>query len=85
MVTPPPPVDAAPNLVDVQLWADGSLIRLGLLQHAGLVAALGAFCEEFQKPQPIELTYSADVDVARIEGETALCLYRIAQEDSVTW
>ena len=52
----------------------------GLLQHAGLHTALGAFLAQFQKLQAIDVTYSTAAGMARIEGDMALCLYRIAQE-----
>jgi signal transduction histidine kinase len=51
-----------------------------LLRHAGLVASLSAFCTQFQKHNGIDVTYTADDETDRIEGDLALCLYRIAQE-----
>ena len=51
-----------------------------LLQHANLDTALHRLCAQFQKGQAIDVTYRADGDIARIEADMALCLYRIAQE-----
>lgn len=51
----------------------------GVLQHAGLVAALRGHCAEFAEQHGIDVTFSA----ARVDGvpdETALCLYRVTQE-----
>ena len=50
------------------------------LEHAGLVAALRGICEEFEKLQAIAVTYTADPDIGPIDGQIALCLYRVAQE-----
>ena len=51
-----------------------------LLQHAGLGAALRVLCAEFEKLHAIEVTCTADADPQAIAADTALCLYRIAQE-----
>jgi signal transduction histidine kinase len=51
----------------------------GVLQHAGLVAALKDHCAEFGRQHAIEVTLSvADFDA--IPQDIALCLYRVAQE-----
>ena len=51
----------------------------GVLQHAGLVAALKAHCAEFGRQHAIEVTFSA-ADFEAIPQDIALCLYRVAQE-----
>ena len=51
----------------------------GVLQHAGLVAALQAHCAEFDRQHAIAVTFSAD-DPGDIPQDVALCLYRVAQE-----
>lgn len=50
------------------------------LQHAGVVAALGAFCSQFSKVQQLPIRFSSAPDLGTIHQDTALCLYRIAQE-----
>jgi PAS domain S-box-containing protein len=52
----------------------------GVLQHAGLVAALRARCAEFRSRHGIEVTFSAEVGLDGLPPEVALCLYRVAQE-----
>jgi PAS domain S-box-containing protein len=52
----------------------------GVLQHAGLIAALEAHCAEFRTQQSIELTLSAADVIDGIPQEVALCLYRVVQE-----
>jgi PAS domain S-box-containing protein len=51
-----------------------------VLQHAGLVAALSVFCEQFQRLHTIAITYTSDAQLGHVDADTALCLYRIAQE-----
>ena len=51
-----------------------------VLRHAGLVAALTAYCAELQRNHGTELTCSADGDFGSIPEGAALCLYRVAQE-----
>jgi two-component system sensor histidine kinase UhpB len=51
-----------------------------LLEHAGLGAALRAYCAEFEKLHEIKVTCSTGADTERVESDTALCLFRIAQE-----
>jgi signal transduction histidine kinase len=51
----------------------------GVLQHAGLVAALREHCTEIGSQYGIEVTLSAD-DLGAIPQDIALCLYRVAQE-----
>jgi PAS domain S-box-containing protein len=52
----------------------------GVLQHAGLVAALKSHCAEFGSQHPIEVTFSAADGLDGIPQDVALCLYRVAQE-----
>ena len=52
----------------------------GVLQHAGLVAALRGHCAEVGKQHAIEITFSADDGLDDIPQNVALCLYRVAQE-----
>ena len=52
----------------------------GVLQHAGLVAALKGHCAEFGKLHAIEVTFSAAEDLNGIPEDVALCVYRAAQE-----
>jgi signal transduction histidine kinase len=51
----------------------------GVLQHAGLVAALKAHCAEFGSQHAIAVTLAAD-DLDAIPQDVGLCLYRVAQE-----
>ncbi|MET0214671.1 MAG: sensor histidine kinase, partial [Vicinamibacterales bacterium] len=57
----------------------------GVLQHAGLVAALTAHCAECQREQEVEVVMDADdnldlISPESISPEASLCLYRVAQE-----
>ena len=52
----------------------------GVLQHAGLVAALKGHCAEFGRQHAIEVTLSAADGLDGIPDDVALCLYRVAQE-----
>jgi signal transduction histidine kinase/ligand-binding sensor domain-containing protein len=52
----------------------------GVLQHAGLVAALQGNCAEFGRQHGIDLTFHADAGLEEISADVALCLYRVAQE-----
>ena len=52
----------------------------GVLQHAGLSAALKGHCAEFGKQHEIDVTLSADADLDGIPDDVALCLFRVAQE-----
>lgn len=51
-----------------------------VLRHAGLGAALTSHCAELERAHGIRMTCSAQGDIASIDAEVALCLYRIAQE-----
>jgi PAS domain S-box-containing protein len=52
----------------------------GVLQHAGLVAALKGHCADFASQQGIEIALSTDDSVGGLPDAVALCLYRVAQE-----
>ena len=52
----------------------------GVLQHAGLIAALKGHCAEFGKQHEIDVNLSADADLDGIPNDVALCLFRVAQE-----
>jgi len=52
----------------------------GLLQHAGLAAALKQHCAEAGKHHHLTVTFKAADSLDAIEADTALCLYRVAQE-----
>ena len=52
----------------------------GVLQHAGLAAALKGHCAEVGCQHAIEVTLSAADDLDGIPQDVALCLYRVAQE-----
>jgi PAS domain S-box-containing protein len=51
-----------------------------VLRHAGLVAALTAYCAELERTHGTVMTCRADGDFRSVPPEVALCLYRIAQE-----
>jgi PAS domain S-box-containing protein len=51
-----------------------------VLRHAGLVAALTSYCADLERLHGTRLTCIAEGDLASIAPESALCLYRIAQE-----
>ena len=51
-----------------------------VLEHAGLVAALSAYCAEIQSRHTVALTFSVDGEFDSTGDDVALCLYRVAQE-----
>lgn len=51
-----------------------------VLRHAGLVAALTAYCVELERTHGTVLTCIAEGDFGSVTSEAALCLYRVAQE-----
>jgi PAS domain S-box-containing protein len=51
-----------------------------VLQHAGLVLALRAYCSEVQRVHRADINCSAEGDFESIPPQVALSLYRIAQE-----
>mgnify|MGYP002085113591 CR=1 FL=1 len=52
----------------------------GVLQHAGLVAALRGHCAEFGSQHGIDVSFAAGAGINGVPAETALCLYRVTQE-----
>jgi signal transduction histidine kinase/ligand-binding sensor domain-containing protein len=52
----------------------------GVLQHAGLIAALQGDCTQFGTQHEIDVTFHADAGLEEIPADVALCLYRVAQE-----
>ena len=50
------------------------------LQQAGLVAALEDYCADLRHHHMVEVAFSTVGDVTPIGADTALCLYRVAQE-----
>jgi PAS domain S-box-containing protein len=55
-------------------------IHPGILEHAGLSAALEAYCTEVSRQRAIAIRYAAQAVPSGIPRETAVVLYRIAQE-----
>lgn len=51
-----------------------------VLTHAGLVAALTAFCSELARVHGTAVTCEAEGEFGTLAPEAALCLYRVAQE-----
>jgi signal transduction histidine kinase len=51
-----------------------------VLQHAGLAVALRGSFEEFGRTHGIEVAFDANGDLDGLPGETAITLFRIAQE-----
>ncbi len=52
----------------------------GVLQHAGLVAALRSRIAEFHSQYRIAVTIDAPGDLQHLPSSTSLCLYRVTQE-----
>jgi PAS domain S-box-containing protein len=52
----------------------------GVLEHAGLVAALSSHCAALEKEHAIRLDLQVAYDMGTIPSPPALCLYRVAQE-----
>jgi signal transduction histidine kinase len=52
----------------------------GILQYAGLAAALRSHCREFEREHGVPVTCRADDDLATLPPHVALCLYRVTQE-----
>jgi two-component system sensor histidine kinase UhpB len=52
----------------------------GVLEHAGLVEALRHLCTECLRQHRLTIAYQADPTLGRLKGESAFCLYRVAQE-----
>ena len=51
-----------------------------VLQHGGLVMALGAHCAEVERVQGFRVSFQPDGDLAGLSPGITLCLYRVAQE-----
>src|SRR5215510_1574343 len=51
-----------------------------VLEIAGLAAGLRSLCREFQDKFGIPVLFNSGSDLKSVPRETALCLYRIAQE-----
>ena len=51
-----------------------------VLEIAGLAAGLRSLCREFQDKLGIPVLFTSGSDLCSVPHETALCLYRIAQE-----
>jgi len=51
-----------------------------VLEHLGLVAALRNHCGEFSENEGIRVRFRVVSELNRVPPETAVCLYRIAQE-----
>jgi PAS domain S-box-containing protein len=52
----------------------------GVVQQIGLLAALESHCAEFQQQHGIDVTFSSEEGLDAIPTDTALCLFRAAQE-----
>lgn len=52
----------------------------GVLQYAGIVAALRSYTKEFEQRQGIRVQFEAMEGFRDLDPEVALCLYRVAQE-----
>jgi signal transduction histidine kinase len=52
----------------------------GILQYAGLGAALRSYCREFEREHGLGVECRATDDLGTIPPDVALCLYRVAQE-----
>ena len=51
-----------------------------VLEHAGLVAALNAYCADLARRQALSIAFTAAGDFDSTSTAAALCLYRVAQE-----
>jgi PAS domain S-box-containing protein len=51
-----------------------------VLQHLGLVKGLTSYCGELERAHGVAMTCTAEGDFGAMTPDTALCLYRIAQE-----
>jgi signal transduction histidine kinase len=52
----------------------------GILQYAGLAAALRSHCQEFERERGLAVKLQADDDLGDVPADVALCLYRVTQE-----
>jgi PAS domain S-box-containing protein len=55
-------------------------LHSSILQHVGLPAALNSYCAEFSDREGIAVALDVGDGVEGVSPETALCLYRVAQE-----
>jgi PAS domain S-box-containing protein len=55
-------------------------LHSSILQHAGLAAALKGFCQELAEEDGVDVTLNLDGGFESLSADTALCLYRVAQE-----
>src|SRR5262245_24368213 len=52
----------------------------GILQYAGLAAALRTHCREFEREHDLTVTFRAGDKLGAVPSDVALCLYRVTQE-----
>jgi signal transduction histidine kinase len=52
----------------------------GVLKHAGLVATLTQHCRETERRHGLSVRFTAGEDLAGLDFDVALCLYRVTQE-----
>jgi len=52
----------------------------GILEYAGLSAALRSHCREFDHGHDIAVTYEPGEGLGEVPADVALCLYRVTQE-----
>jgi two-component system, NarL family, sensor kinase len=52
----------------------------GILQYAGLAAALRSHCREFDGSHEVRVTCQSDNDLGHVPADVALCVYRVTQE-----
>src|SRR5215510_6049059 len=52
----------------------------GILEYAGLNAALQSHCREFDRGHDIAIMYQPGKDLGEVPSDVALCLYRVTQE-----
>lgn len=55
-------------------------LHSGVLQHAGLTAAIRALCSDFMRQHSIDVTFVPIGEIDSMTDEVSLCLYRVAQE-----
>ena len=52
----------------------------GILQYAGLAAALRSHCQQFERDRGLTVKLRTDDDLGAVSADVALCLYRVTQE-----
>jgi signal transduction histidine kinase len=52
----------------------------GILQYAGLAAALRSHCQKFEREWDLKVGLQTDDDLGTVPADVALCLYRVTQE-----